>query len=99
MNMEQEFMDVDVYDETDLAQWLDLVTTEKAIQAVRDRQKTQGMTSEQVENLIANSRTNCKDCLDPIDERRRVLQPGVEYCTDCQEYLDKKNRMNGFYKQ
>jgi len=98
MSYEAELMDVDVYDETDHAQWTDLRITAEAIHAERSKSRTLGMTPEQIEALIANSPIDCKECMDPIDARRRVLQPGVQYCTDCQEYLDRKKRVNGFNK-
>ena len=90
-----ECIDVDVYDEADHAQRFDLNWTEKSIQNVRDLVKTNTMSPEQISALIASSPKECEECADPIDERRRQLEPGTRYCTDCREWLDKKTRLTG----
>lgn len=90
-----EGIDTNVYDEADYAQQFDLSWTEKSIQNVRDLVKTNTMTPAEIAILIANSPTVCEECDDPIDERRRQLEPGTKYCTDCREFLDKKARLTG----
>jgi RNA polymerase-binding transcription factor DksA len=88
-------LDVDVYDETDYAQRFDLNWTAKHVENVRKLVKTNNMTPGEIANLIARSPKMCEECDDPINEQRRVLEPGTKYCTDCQEFLDKKNKING----
>jgi RNA polymerase-binding transcription factor DksA len=88
-------IDVDVFDETDLAQLFDLNWTSKSIEDVRNLVKTNTMTPVEIAALIANSPVACEECDDPIDDRRRHLEPGTRYCTDCREFLDKKTRLTG----
>lgn len=88
-------IDVDVFDDTDYAQLFDLNWTSKSIQDVRNLVKTNTMSEREIADLIANSPVLCEECDDPIDERRRQLEPGTKYCTDCREYLDKKARLTG----
>lgn len=33
------------------------------------------------------SAENCRECDDPIPQKRRQLVPGVQYCTECQEVV------------
>lgn len=82
----------DVYDEGELAQMLDLTSTEDNVFAIRNRLKTAGMTPEEVQQLIANSRTECEECGEEIPELRRQASPGTEFCIECQTIHDRRQQ-------
>ncbi|MEC5341109.1 DksA/TraR family C4-type zinc finger protein [Brenneria populi] len=41
----------------------------------------------------------CDECGATIPEARRKALPGVRYCIDCQEKLDKKRTLNSGYNR
>jgi phage/conjugal plasmid C-4 type zinc finger TraR family protein len=41
------------------------------------------------------SRDTCAECGEPIPEARRIAQPGVRLCIDCQEARDARPQARG----
>ncbi|ACS86452.1 DksA/TraR family C4-type zinc finger protein [Musicola paradisiaca] len=61
-----------------------------------------------VDDAIAHARSQlhqgdsaqyCEACGEPIPEARRTALPGVRYCVDCQEKLDRKNTLISGYNR
>ena len=45
-----------------------------------------------LERLEAGTYGTCGKCGDPIPLKRLEVMPMAMYCTDCQEYMDERNR-------
>lgn len=60
------------------------VSTAEALERVRLRSRRGG------ESLI-----ECADCGEPIPEARRLAQPGVTLCVQCQSEADRAHRPTG----
>ncbi|MBW7982193.1 DksA/TraR family C4-type zinc finger protein [Enterobacillus tribolii] len=41
----------------------------------------------------------CEECGEPIPEARRKALPGVQFCVNCQEKLDKKQSAHSGYNR
>ncbi|NIF22295.1 DksA/TraR family C4-type zinc finger protein [Candidatus Pantoea multigeneris] len=61
-----------------------------------------------VDDAIARARSNlrhgesaefCEDCGEPIPEARRRALPGVQYCVNCQEKIDKREASHSGYNR
>lgn len=45
------------------------------------------------------SAEECEECGEPIPEARRKAMPGVRFCVQCQEILDKQNAFQAAYNR
>ena len=91
--MERDFiMNDEVYDEADLAAIIEEMEREHAIRSITSRVPK----DRDIESLLAED-AECDFCgaLIPIIRQRIVLSIAdtCEYCVECQEIIDRKNRL------